>query len=117
MEIHQTFFTDNTLFLLVWNLAPRPADGQDMAALTAQMAEELAAWATLIQTCAPGSKVLLVGSHADEVEGGEAEVARAPRRDVSRRAARTRRQRAVAAAPAVTEAPGALPGVTAGHGQ
>ena len=43
MEIHQTFFTDNTLFLLVWNLAPRPADGQDMAALTAQMAEELVA--------------------------------------------------------------------------
>ena len=33
-----------------------------------QMVQEQAAWATLIQTCAPGSKVLLVGSHADEVE-------------------------------------------------
>ena len=47
-----------------------------MAALTAQMVQEQVAWATLIQTCAPGSKVLLVGSHADEVEGGEAEVER-----------------------------------------
>ena len=37
MEIHQTFFTENTLFVLVWNLAPRPAEGQDTAALTAQM--------------------------------------------------------------------------------
>ena len=47
-----------------------------MVALTSQMVEEQVAWATLIQTCAPGSKVLLVGSHADEVEGGEAEVER-----------------------------------------
>ena len=45
-----------------------------MAALTAQMVEDQARWSTLIQTCAPGSKVLLVGSHADEVEGGEAVV-------------------------------------------
>eukprot|EP01046_Picozoa_sp_COSAG06_P071174 COSAG06_NODE_20242_length_803_cov_0.877841_1_plen_242_part_10 len=32
------------------------------------MQEAQAAWASLIQTCAPGSKVLLVASHADEVE-------------------------------------------------
>ena len=42
--------------------------------MTSQMVEQQARWATLIQTCAPGSKVLLVGSHADEVEGGEAVV-------------------------------------------
>eukprot|EP01045_Picozoa_sp_COSAG04_P023115 COSAG04_NODE_2701_length_3710_cov_27.658820_1_plen_266_part_00 len=41
-----------------------------------RLMDHVAAWATLIQTCAPGSKVLLVGSHADEVEGGEAEVER-----------------------------------------
>ena len=46
----------------------KPAEGQDMVTVTARMVEELARWATLIQTCAPGSKVLLVGSHADEVE-------------------------------------------------
>merc|ERR1711960_87867 len=67
MEIHQIFFTSDTLFLLLWNLNKEVTD---------QMVEEQARWATLIQTCAPGSKVLLVGSHADEVEGGDAEVER-----------------------------------------
>eukprot|EP01047_Picozoa_sp_COSAG01_P112274 COSAG01_NODE_41033_length_456_cov_2.070028_1_plen_109_part_10 len=28
----------------------------------------MASWATLLQICAPGSRVLLVASHADEVE-------------------------------------------------
>eukprot|EP01045_Picozoa_sp_COSAG04_P012313 COSAG04_NODE_824_length_10051_cov_4.830687_2_plen_1826_part_00 len=65
MEIHQIFVTSDTLFLLLWNLKKE---------ITPQMVEELARWATLIQTCAPGSKVLLVGSHADEVAGGEAVV-------------------------------------------
>ena len=45
-----------------------------MRETTQKMVEDQAGWATLIQTCAPGSTVLLVGSHADEVQGGEAVV-------------------------------------------
>ena len=58
-EMHQSFFSDHTLYILVWNVA-----------LTndVEMQEAQAAWASLIQTCAPGSKVLLVASHADKVE-------------------------------------------------
>ena len=35
--------------------------------MTDEMVRKQCAWATLMQTCASGSTVLLVGSHADEV--------------------------------------------------
>ena len=58
-EMHQSFLSDHTLYLLVWNVA---------LSNDVEMQETQAAWASLIQTCAPGSKVLLVASHADKVE-------------------------------------------------
>eukprot|EP01050_Picozoa_sp_SAG11_P000376 SAG11_NODE_11_length_27870_cov_16.327428_3_plen_1940_part_00 len=70
-EMHQPFVTQGTLYVLVWDISrPRPGDVavtrdremKDIVRLQVQ-------WATLIQTCAPGSTVLLVGSHADEVDG------------------------------------------------
>jgi len=62
-EMHQSFLSDHTLYLLIWNVA-LPND--------AEMQETQAAWASLIQTCAPGSTVLLVASHADEVQDADA---------------------------------------------
>eukprot|EP01047_Picozoa_sp_COSAG01_P032118 COSAG01_NODE_2307_length_7944_cov_31.370045_6_plen_1082_part_00 len=59
-EMHQTFLSHNTLYILVWNVALESEDHQ--------LEEKMASWATLLQTCAPGSRVLLVASHADEVE-------------------------------------------------
>ena len=59
-EMHQTFLSHNTLYILVWNVALESDDHQ--------LEEKMASWATLLQTCAPGSRVLLVASHADEVE-------------------------------------------------
>eukprot|EP01047_Picozoa_sp_COSAG01_P057490 COSAG01_NODE_6651_length_3557_cov_2.387702_1_plen_1094_part_10 len=59
-EMHQTFLSHNTLYILVWNVAMDSSDHQ--------LEEKMASWATLLQTCAPGSRVLLVASHADEVE-------------------------------------------------
>eukprot|EP01043_Picozoa_sp_COSAG02_P030553 COSAG02_NODE_1955_length_10267_cov_15.640736_1_plen_1378_part_00 len=64
MEAHQNVFTKDTLYLLLWNLKEE---------ITDKMVDEQVRWSTLIQTCAPGSTVLPVGSHADEVEGGEDE--------------------------------------------
>eukprot|EP01049_Picozoa_sp_SAG25_P013343 SAG25_NODE_2040_length_2005_cov_1.699895_2_plen_621_part_01 len=58
-EMHQTFLSHNTLYILVWNVALESEDHQ--------LEEKMASWATLLQTCAPGSRVLLVASHADEV--------------------------------------------------
>ena len=51
------------MYLLVWNVA---------LSNDVEMQERQAAWASLIQTCAPGSKVLLVASHADEVDCADA---------------------------------------------
>jgi GTPase SAR1 family protein len=59
-EMHQTFLSHNTLYILVWNVALESDDHQ--------LEEKMASWATLLQTCAPGSRVLLVASHADEAE-------------------------------------------------
>ena len=66
-EMHQTFLSQATLYILVWNVAmPPPAtDGNDQA--LEAMESKVADCATLIQTCAPGAKVILVASHADEI--------------------------------------------------
>ena len=57
-EMHQTFLSAGTLYILVWNVAlPSP---EDEDAATREMEEQLASWATLIQTCAPGATVQLV---------------------------------------------------------
>ena len=65
--MHSIFVTTNTLYVLVWNLALQPSNGQDPVTFAREMVEEQVHWATLIQTCAPGSRVVLVGSHSDEV--------------------------------------------------
>eukprot|EP01051_Picozoa_sp_SAG22_P005276 SAG22_NODE_307_length_12666_cov_761.250259_10_plen_1050_part_00 len=66
-EMHQPFVTEKTLYVIVWDVSyPRPGD--DAFAVTEDIVRKQAQWATLIQTCAPGSTVLLVGSHADEVD-------------------------------------------------
>ena len=64
--MHASFLSKNTLYILLWDLS-RPQPGEDAAAVTVEMVRKQCEWATLIQTCAPGSTVLLVGSHADEV--------------------------------------------------
>ena len=67
-EMLQSFFTPDTLYILVWNVAlPDSESGTTVA----KMEEQQASWASLIQTCAPGSTVLLVASHADEVSSTE----------------------------------------------
>ena len=63
----QIFVTPDTLYLVLWSLAKQPQPGQDAAAHRTEMIQELAKWATLLQTCSPGAKVQLVGSHKDEV--------------------------------------------------
>ena len=45
-EMHQTFLSHNTLYILVWNVALESEDHQ--------LEEQMASWATLLQTCAPG---------------------------------------------------------------
>ena len=64
--MHASFLSKNTLYILLWDLS-KPQPGEDAAAVTDEMVRKQCEWATLIQTCAPGSTVLLVGSHADEV--------------------------------------------------
>ena len=66
-EMHQPFVTKDTLYLLLWDMS-HPRSGDDAFAVTEDIVRSLAQWATLIQTCAPGSTVLLIGSHADEVD-------------------------------------------------
>ena len=63
-EMHGLFVTPQTLYVLVWNLAARPQEevGEDAEAFAERTVQTLASWATLIQGCAPGSTVLLVGS-------------------------------------------------------
>ena len=63
----QIFVTPDTLYLVLWSLAKQPQPGQDAAAHRTEMIQELAKWATLLQTCSPGAKVQLVGSHKDKV--------------------------------------------------
>ena len=48
-EMHQTFLSQNTLYILVWNVA--------LASEAHRLEEKLASWATLLQTCAPGARV------------------------------------------------------------
>eukprot|EP01052_Picozoa_sp_SAG31_P053171 SAG31_NODE_13495_length_865_cov_1.148825_1_plen_278_part_01 len=65
-EMHQPFVTQGALYLLLWDIS-RPRAGDGVPAAMKDLVRLQVQWTTLIQTCAPGSTVLLVGSHADEV--------------------------------------------------
>eukprot|EP01043_Picozoa_sp_COSAG02_P066053 COSAG02_NODE_10157_length_2007_cov_1.589099_1_plen_563_part_01 len=65
-EVQQSFHTPNTLYLLLWDIS-KPHPGPNMQAEPEMIIQKLVRLAAQIQTCAPGSKVLLVGSHADQV--------------------------------------------------
>ena len=54
---HQCFLTHRSIYLVLWNLA----DGEEGI-------ESLASWLANIQACAPGSPVLIVGTHLDVIE-------------------------------------------------
>eukprot|EP01047_Picozoa_sp_COSAG01_P015044 COSAG01_NODE_745_length_13872_cov_40.816525_7_plen_3569_part_00 len=55
-DMLQPFFSDGALYLLAWDLSkPEPPVSQ------------LRHWISCVQSCAPGSIVVLVGSHLDEV--------------------------------------------------
>ena len=56
-EMQQVFVTPNTANCLVWNLAKRPAEGQDARAFEREMIDQQVHWAQIIQSCAPGSTV------------------------------------------------------------
>eukprot|EP01049_Picozoa_sp_SAG25_P005687 SAG25_NODE_396_length_8539_cov_5.889336_3_plen_1378_part_01 len=64
-EMHQMFLSPNTLYLLVWNVARVPVGD---TAEARREHEKLTGWVNLIQTYCPGAKVLLVASHADELD-------------------------------------------------
>eukprot|EP01048_Picozoa_sp_COSAG05_P039559 COSAG05_NODE_19735_length_288_cov_1.074074_1_plen_77_part_01 len=57
MEMHSSFLTLQSIYLLLCN-------GHET---TAEKEDKLRRWATLLSVCAPGATVLLVCSHADEV--------------------------------------------------
>eukprot|EP01048_Picozoa_sp_COSAG05_P007993 COSAG05_NODE_588_length_8503_cov_54.867563_2_plen_1332_part_00 len=57
MEMHSSFLTVQSVYLLLCN-------GHET---TAEKEDKLRRWATLLSVCAPGATVLLVCSHADEV--------------------------------------------------
>jgi hypothetical protein len=42
---------------LLWNVAKRPAEGQDEMAFERETVAEQVGWAQIIQSCAPGSTV------------------------------------------------------------
>jgi hypothetical protein len=56
-EMQQVFVTTDTLYILLWNLAKRPAEGQDERAFQREMVAQQVHWAQIIQSCAPGSTV------------------------------------------------------------
>ena len=56
-EMQQVFVTPNTLYLLLWNVAKRPDEGQDARSFEREMVAQLVRWALIIQSCAPGSTV------------------------------------------------------------
>ena len=51
------FVTPDALNFLVWNLAKRPAEGQEEQAFQREMVAQQVHWAQIIQSCAPGSTV------------------------------------------------------------
>ena len=55
--MQQVFVTPNGLTLLLWNVAKRPAEGQDEAAFEREMVAQQVHWAQIIQSSAPGSTV------------------------------------------------------------
>ena len=61
-EMQQVFVTPNTLYLLLWDLAKRPAEGQDAQAFRREKVAQQVQWAQLIQSCAPGSTVRQLGA-------------------------------------------------------
>ena len=64
-EMHQCFLTKDTTYVLVDDIS-RPRPGEDVSTQK-ENEQKLVGWATLIQSCAPGARVLLVGTHADAV--------------------------------------------------
>jgi hypothetical protein len=56
-EMQQVFVTTDTLYILLWNVAKRPAEGQDEQAFQREMVAQQGHWAQIIQSCAPGSTV------------------------------------------------------------
>ena len=54
---HQCFLTRHSMYLVLWNLK----DGTEGI-------ENLASWLYNIEACAPGSPILIVGTHLDEVD-------------------------------------------------
>jgi GTPase SAR1 family protein len=59
-EMLNSFLTDEALCVLL---------GSVKQAVSPQLRAQMVQWVTSIQTCAPGSKVLLLGSRCDEAEG------------------------------------------------
>ena len=55
--MQQVFVTTDTLYILLWNVAKRPREGQDEQAFAREMVGQQVQWAQLIQSCAPGSTV------------------------------------------------------------
>ena len=56
-EMQQVFVTQNTLYLLLWNVAKQPAEGQDVRSFERERVAQQVRWAQIIQSCAPGSTV------------------------------------------------------------
>ena len=56
-EMQQVFVTTDTLYILLWNVAKRPVEGQDERAFQREMVSQQVQWAQIIQSCAPGSTV------------------------------------------------------------
>ena len=56
-EMQQVFVTPDALNFLVWDLAKRPAEGQEEQAFQREMVAQQVHWAQIIQSCAPGSTV------------------------------------------------------------
>ena len=56
-EMQQVFVTPNTLYLLLWNVAKQPAEGQDVRSFERERVAQQVRWAQIIQSCAPGSMV------------------------------------------------------------
>ena len=59
-EMQQVFVTTDTLYILLWNVAKRPREGQDEQAFAREMVGQQVQWALLIQSCAPGSTVRIL---------------------------------------------------------
>jgi hypothetical protein len=55
--MQQVFVTPDALNFLVWDLAKRPAEGQEERAFQREMVAQQVHWAQIIQSCAPGSTV------------------------------------------------------------